>query len=327
MLNPVVKIIITDDTGREWLIESVGELEIVEDLGTITDTMSFQLPKKISWAGTSEELPIKRGNKVRCWTGFDSATSLGFVGFIRRIDTLKTPMRVECDDFAYITKVTPLNPKTIKAATLKEVMAYFAGVCGGLDIEEPADISFGNYRMTEPTVAKQMKALKDELGISSFFRLIDDEPVLHMGLETPNNYRKELDVEYGYNIMSEESLEYRHADDMKIKVKAIGVGADNSRKEVEYGDDGGETVTFYKYGTSDKKQLEVFAKAMYDNYTKRTGYKGTVPIVGEPAAHKGDVIKLTTSDGQTGRYSLRKVIRKFNTSVGLVQELELGIQL
>jgi hypothetical protein len=62
----IPKVEITIEGVNTWQFNGVASCEIIEDMDTLTDTCTIELPKKIKWEGaTGEMLPIKRGDKIR----------------------------------------------------------------------------------------------------------------------------------------------------------------------------------------------------------------------------------------------------------------------
>ena len=55
---------------KTWRFDKVAGVEITRDIDTLTDTCVVTLPKKVRWLGESS-LPIKRGDEVSVWLGYD----------------------------------------------------------------------------------------------------------------------------------------------------------------------------------------------------------------------------------------------------------------
>ena len=92
MLRLVSEIMIEgDDT---WLFTAVNEVNIVQDIESLTDTCELKLPKKIKWQNALEKNfkpPVKRGDKITVKLGYDDKLVTRFSGFIRSIDA-KVPI-------------------------------------------------------------------------------------------------------------------------------------------------------------------------------------------------------------------------------------------
>ena len=62
-------------TGKKWEFDKVAEVEITRDTDTLTDTCVLKLPKKVRWQN-EERIPIKRGDEVTVWLGYDDELEL-----------------------------------------------------------------------------------------------------------------------------------------------------------------------------------------------------------------------------------------------------------
>ena len=116
-------------------------------------------------------------------------------------------------------------------------------------------------------------------------------------------------------------MEYRRAEDIKLKVKATSVDRNNKRIELEMGDKDGEEISVFVYNV-DHDALKVFAEKALDQY-KYTGYQGSIETFGEPVVHKCDVAHIEISDGNGGDYLIKKVEVNFSIN-GYRQKIELG---
>ena len=86
-------------TGKKWEFDKVAEVEITRDTDTLTDTCVLKLPKKVRWQN-EERIPIKRGDEVTVWLGYDDELELAFRGFVTTIG-LKTPIEIHCEDYMF----------------------------------------------------------------------------------------------------------------------------------------------------------------------------------------------------------------------------------
>ncbi len=85
-------------SAKTWVFDKVASVEITRDIETLTDTCVLQLPKKVKWQGEST-LPIKRGDEVTVWLGYDGDLQFAFRGFITTLG-LKTPTTITCEEFS-----------------------------------------------------------------------------------------------------------------------------------------------------------------------------------------------------------------------------------
>ena len=79
-----------------WTFEKVSSVEITLDSESLTDTCVIKLPKKIKWQNEAE-IPLKRGDAVSVWLGYNGELELAFTGYIRTVG-FKNPVVITCED-------------------------------------------------------------------------------------------------------------------------------------------------------------------------------------------------------------------------------------
>jgi hypothetical protein len=320
---------VTISGDQTWVFTALSNCTIVEDTGNLTDTCVIELPKKISWQGNSigTRPPIKRGDKIIVKLGYtppgtppsDSDLKTRFVGFVRRVDA-KAPVKIECEDGMFLLKVEPAKQTGLGPTSLKGLISFLLEGTGIKYQLIDKDIDLGPYRITRPTIAQELNELKRERGLKAYFRHIDNESVLYVGYDYSHDWKNKESFIHSKNIIAEE-LEFRRAEDIRLKVKATSVDRKNRRIEVPMGDKDGEEISVFVYNVG-YDALKVFAEKALDQY-KYTGYQGSIETFGEPMVHKCDVAHIEISDGNQGDYLIKKVEVNFGTG-GYRQKIELG---
>jgi hypothetical protein len=317
--------------AQKWSFNALRSCVIVSDTDTLTDTCVIELPKKIKWEGAKDAAPpVRRGDKivVRLWYIEDSKERFEdskmpkmpiFEGYIRRVST-GNPVRLECEDGMFLLKTAEAKKKAFRSASLDELFSELLSGTGVKYSLIDKDIVLGPYRITRDTVAEELAELQREFGLMAYFRAIDDEYKLYAGFTYPLDGRKKEDFITGKNIVSE-SLEYRKAEDIKMKVKGISIQPDNKRIELEVGDKAGELRTVYHYGLT-RDELRVFAESELDRF-KYSGFQGSFTTFGEPAVTKTDIAHVESQDGNVGDYLIKKVETSFGMD-GYRQSVSLG---
>ena len=107
-------------TGKKWEFDKVAEVEITRDTDTLTDTCVLKLPKKVRWQN-EERIPIKRGDEVTVWLGYDDELELAFRGFVTTIG-LKTPIEIHCEDYMFQLKQKEAKKLSYKSATVEQIL-------------------------------------------------------------------------------------------------------------------------------------------------------------------------------------------------------------
>lgn len=110
MLKLCAKIEIKGD--KTWVFEKITACEIVRDSEALTITCKLILPRKVKWKGETSN-PIKRGDKISVWLGYDDNLQLAFTGYVLR-KGFKAPIEIFCEDEMFMLKQTPCVKKSYK---------------------------------------------------------------------------------------------------------------------------------------------------------------------------------------------------------------------
>ena len=307
-------------TGKKtWKFNSLHKCTIVEDITTLTDTCELMLPKKIIWESENNGVvPIKRGDAIIVKLGYDDDLEIRFSGYVRTVDA-KSPVKLKCEDGMFLLKHKSIKPKAFKNAMLEQVISYLLEG-SHLNFKVIENISLGKYRISKSTVAEALQELKQKHMLQSYFRTIDNESVLYIGLAYPTDGRNKIYLAHGKNIIKE-NFEYRDKDELRAKVEATSFGEKHKKTYVELGDTDGDVIKVRIDGLT-KPELEKYAKQALDRY-KQSGFKGSLETFGQPMVRKCDEIEIYASDGNSGVYLVKKNEIEFGMN-GFRQKIELG---
>lgn len=300
-----------------WTVEKVESIEITGDGDSLQDTCVIKLPKNARWGVSGSEIPIRRGDNVRVWLGYDGVLKLRFVGYVKEV-AAKTPTVITCEDEMMRLRQKAAKQKMYNSVTLSQLLDE---QLEGLDIvrydrESEAEVQLGCLRIEATTVAGVLSELKQNYGITSCFALVDEVPTLYCFTVLPALRRNAGRFEEGVNIISN-SLEYRRSEDVQVKIKGVSIQEDNSR--IEYSEGEGEERTIYRYGLN-MNELKVAVK----NELKRdkwSGLQGDFETFGMPRVEKMDVLDLYAA-GTRGRYRVKGVNVSFGSG-GYRQKIQL----
>lgn len=300
-----------------WTVEKVESIEITGDGDSLQDTCVIKLPKNARWGVSGSEVPIRRGDNVRVWLGYDGVLKLRFVGYVKEV-AAKTPTVITCEDEMMRLRQKAAKQKMYNSVTLSQLLDE---QLEGMDIvrydrESEADVQLGSLRIEATTVAGVLSELKQNYGITSCFALVDEVPTLYCFTVLPQLRRNAGKFEEGVNIISN-SLEYRRSEDVQVKIKGVSIQEDNSR--IEYSEGEGEERTIYRYGLN-MNELKVAVK----NELKRdkwSGLQGDFETFGMPRVEKMDVLDLYAA-GTRGRYRVKGVNISFGSG-GYRQKIQL----
>jgi hypothetical protein len=310
---------------RDWLFDHCVDCEIVSDINSLTDTCKITIPRRYRWKGKDiamgDDPYIKRKDKVVVQMGYDGKLKTQFVGYVKNIKA-GVPVTIECEDSMFLLKQEPIEKLTLRPGLKLEKW---------LDILLPddmkrvvSDVEMGALRVSKKTPSEVLEWIKNNYGLQFYFRLNSDgEPVLYAGLAYSQlaQDRKELTYRFGSNIIDANDLVYRRQEDVRLKIKAIGVKRNNTRTEVSIGDADGEirTVHYYEVDVDTLKK-----RAQEDlNRFKYTGYRGSFMTFGEPSIRIGDIASIVGNDyNPDGKYLVSKVTKRIGVTTGYKQTIE-----
>ena len=315
MFRLSAKVEISGEAGS-WTFEKITSCEIERDADALTATCKLTLPRKVKWEGQTSN-PIRRGDKIKVWLGYDDDPELAFVGYVLR-KGFKTPIEIFCEDEMFMLKQKPCVKKAYKSV---DIQTLLSDQNLGYDIKVLGEQSIGQYRTNFETVAELLAHLKEN-SIRTFFRFEDGKPVLYCGVLFDHGTELRQVFETGVNIISDSSLDEQKAEDVKIKLKVVSLQPDNKKKiKVEVGDADGERRTLHCYG-----KTEAEAKAWGEQELerlKRDGLTGSFQTFGHMLLDRLDIIGIKIDGERKGKYQIQKNTISYGSG-GFRQDITLG---
>ncbi len=315
MFRLSAKVEISGETGS-WTFGKITSCEIERDADALTATCRLTLPRKVKWQGQTSN-PIRRGDKIKVWLGYDDDLELAFAGYVLR-KGFKTPIEIFCEDEMFMLKQKPCVKKAYKSV---DIQTLLSDQNLGYDIRVLGEQSIGQYRTNFETVAELLAHLKEN-GIRTFFRFEDGKPMLYCGVLFDHGTELRQVFETGVNIISDSSLDEQKAEDVKIKLKVVSLQPDNKKKiKVEVGDDDGERRTLHCYGRTESE-----AKAWGEQELerlKRDGLTGSFRTFGHMLLDRLDIIGIKIDGERKGKYQVQKNTITYGSS-GFRQDITLG---
>lgn len=303
---------------KRWELAGVTEVEITLDTDQLTDTCKLTLPKRLKWDG-ERGMPVRRGDGVKVWLGYDGELQLAFTGYVRDVG-FKTPIVLTCEDEMMKLKQQPAVKKAYKSVTIESLLQD-QGISYKLNVM--GEQSLGQYRVTADTVASLLGHLKEN-GIRSFFRYENGEPVLYCGVLFDKDDKATQVFATGVNIISDESLEQQKSENIRLRVKAISLMPNNKKIKVEVGDADGEHRTLHTYNKTES-ELKAWAEQEIKRL-KRDGLKGSFTTFGAKLVDKLTAIGIKIDGEKQGVYQVSKNVIKYGTG-GFRQEITLGARI
>lgn len=314
MLKLSAKVEITGE--KKWVFEKITACEIVRDSEALTTTCKLTLPRKVKWKGETSN-PIKRGDKISVWLGYDDNLQLAFTGYVLR-KGFKAPIEIFCEDEMFMLKQKQCVKKSYKNVDIRTLLKD-----QGLpyDIKVLGEQNIGQYRVNFENVAELLAHLKEN-NIRTFFRIENDKPVLYCGVLFDHGNEMRQVFATGINIISDSSLDEQKAEDMKIKLKVVSLQPDNKKKiKVEVGDADGEKRTLHCYGKTEA-EAKAWGKQELERL-KRDGLTGSFQTFGHVLLDVLDVIGIKIDGERKGKYQVQKNTITFGSS-GFRQDITLG---
>lgn len=304
-------------SARTWVFDKITSCEIVRDTDTLTDTCVLQLPRKVKWQGEAD-VPIKRGDAITVWLGYDDNLQLAFKGYVTTIG-IKAPLVINCEDEMFALKAKATKKLSYASVTLEKLLGDQD--MGGVKVRVLGEQNIGQYRIKADTVSALLGHLKDN-GIRCFFKLVDGDPVLYCGVLFPFEGAMKQSFITGRNLISDDNLKIQNAADVKIKIKAISLQPDNKKKiRIEVGDTDGERRTLHAYNKTEA-ELKAWAEQELERL-KRDGLVGSFSTFGWELVDKLDVVGIIIDGIKRGKYQTTKNVITYGAE-GFRQEITIG---
>ena len=301
---------------KSWQVPFVSSVEITRDTEKLTDECKVTLPKRIKWDGEAQ-IPVKRGDSIKVWTGYGEDMELAFAGYVRSVG-IKTPIVLTCEDEMFKLKQMACTKKAYKNVNLGTLLKD-----QGLEnVKVFGEQNLGQFRVTDDTVAALLGRLQDS-GIRSFYRYEDGKPVLYCGVLFERDTQPSQVFATGVNLISDSSLEQQLAANIRLCIKAVSIMPDNKKIKVEVGDKDGEKRTIHTYNKTES-ELKAWAEQEIKRL-KVDGLTGSFTTFGYRLVDKLDAIGIKIDGNKMGVYQVKKNVIKYGTG-GYRQEITLGLR-
>ena len=305
-------------TGQKVELRKPSSCIIDSSWKLLTDRATIVLARNVrDFESTKVADVFRRGDKVSISLGYDGGFTEEFNGYISNVSA-DVPITVKCEDGMWILKQTPVNlslPKVSLVELLKQIVPASFSV-------ESVDFNLGAVRFSNMTVATVLDELKKEYGIYSY--VIGDK--LFCGkIYDRNDSLETLTINIDKQALPNHNLEFKSADDIFIKIKAVSTLTDGSKIEAEYGDEGGEIQQLTYFNIEDKNELKQLAKADYYRL-KVDKLIGTFTMFGAPSLIHGSKIELQSERHEqiNGIYFIEALKKDFNDSPKYHQRITIG---
>ncbi len=275
------------------VIDKVSHVIAKHSRKEMIQTAEVQLATKYVHKGQLKELSslLKKGDSIEIYAGYDSIVNLEFAGYISAVKK-SIPLVLECEDEMYQLKRQDVKPASWKTTTLVDVIQYIAGG-SKISGDVPAIELTPFYITGKQNKLEVLEALKSNYGIDIYYR--NRELYAGFAYLDQSVALKKVVYKIGYNTIEQDTqLQYVDSEDVRIKIKAVSVLADNTIYETQAGDADGQLRTIHLYNISKdniKKRAEEELKLW-----KFSGYRGKIGTLGLPYAEHGMIAIVRDED-------------------------------
>lgn len=259
------------------------------------------------------------GDFVTINMGYDSAFNEEFFGFVKRVN-FTTPVEIECEDWVYMLRKRNYV-KSWQQTTLSEVLNYLIAGTGLTLSNNVPEVNFKNFQLNT-NGADALQKIKDEYGLTVYFYGGE----LYAGLAYAVQ-RGTVKYRLRYNVIEDNNLTWRRAEDVELKIKAVCIRKDNTKIEAEVGDNDGDQRTLYFYDVENLSQLEQLAQEELQKY-KYDGYEGKITTFLQPFCDIAYVAELedTVYPERNGNYFVHTIEVKYGMN-GARRIVHLGLKI
>ena len=302
-------------------------MEIIKSIEELSDTATIKMPSKFIVRQNGEEKlvenALKVGDKVSIKLGYEEKyEGVEFTGFVVAIGS-KIPLEIKCEDAMWLLRRKNITHAFNDKTPLKTILQK---VVENTEIElsdKIPDVEVEKFIIRNANGTQVLQKLKEHLALSIY---LDSEGKLYAGLEQLNNLHKEAIYDLNYNLV-ENNLEYKTAEQKRLRIKYTYMDSKNKKKSVEVGDKDGELRTFHTSIISDEKKMEEMAHAEMQKL-KYDGFEGSVKSFLIPFSTNGmtAVIKDKEHPNREGKYFIKKVVTSFGNN-GARREISISNKL
>lgn len=316
-------------TIGEFEFKQVHHVTIERSVDELSDRAVIKLPTSflvkemgVGFKSLETDRAIKVGDAVQVQLGYAGILwNTEFTGYVKRIKP-GIPVEIESEDAIYLLRKTNVSYE-FKSTSLRNILSTIVPA-DVLQLHDAIpDIQIERFYIREASVAQALQKIKEEFNLNIY---VTGDNKLFAGLKQQLNALENVDLNYGINVV-DDGLEFRRKEDVRLRIRAVGIAEDNKRIDVEVGDEDGELQTYHYRNIRNKVDLERLAESKLVQ-NKFDGYRGEITTKLYPYCTRGwaaNVINPKYPD-QDGRYHIDKITVEFGND-GATRTIELGAKL
>ena len=314
-----------DINGKRF--QRLADVEVVASMKSLGTYATLKIPTTarlsrgdefISEVETAKTFAV--GDPISIYFGYNGNLVEEFRGTVRRIRPT-TPVEIECEDQVFELKRKRLL-KSFRNVSLEQVLNFILADTGIEVVNDPPEINFKTFYLKNVNAAQALEKIRKEYGLTIYFPQYG-QLVVGLASETDGTIVK---YTLGCNVVSHQ-LEWEDESDVSLKIKAIAVAKNNTRREAEVGDPDGDLRTLYFYDLGDDEDLSARAQEEILKY-KYSGYRGSITGFLLPNCRPGNTARFKDEnfDNREGDYLVEEVKTKLTTNGGR-RTVKLGLKL
>ncbi|MCX4331353.1 MAG: hypothetical protein OSJ24_04045 [Muribaculaceae bacterium] len=302
---------------KRWTIKQVHNVRIVRDIDSIMDTCEIEITKKILWDGR-KECPLKRGDFIVVYLGYDNNFELAFKGRVLNIYQLDT-LKIFCGNEMCILGYENIEIGTEKSEDFK---AYISRIFPGKKVRIDETIRIGQFYQWRGVACEMFDFIKLRYNIRTYYILEDGEDVLCFGNLNNDKIKAVYDTEK--NIVKHSlKLNREYLDGYSFV--GISINAKNEKIRADYlvGQPPYRKRTkVFRYYNLTQEELNDEMYRMREEFFL-TRFSGDLTVFGSNLIEKYDLIGLKRNGEKLGMYRVVKNVITFGLN-GYRQKITLG---
>ncbi|HEY0612292.1 MAG TPA: hypothetical protein VGD35_21610, partial [Chitinophaga sp.] len=300
------------------------DVKIKRSIYSFVDTATITLPASARLKTETQDVPqsvstarsFQEGDKVEIWLGYDSDDNLHreFSGFVKSVNAA-TPCVIDCEGYSWQLRRKNVPWSTEDDETkLKDLLAKLVE---GTDITLSKSIpDVPVHQICEGNISGT-EAL-DWIKKNMYLTVYLSENELYAGwdyIAQPDKVNAKYRI--GWNLVKDDQLKFRWAEDVKVQVRAISFNNRNEAVVGMAGDSGGVTKNIRVDGFHSEAELKKVAKTEADKL-RYDGFEGKVTGFLQPFALPGykAILQDPHYKDREGTYLIESTEVKFGMSGG-----------
>ena len=300
-----------------YRVNTLRSVSVKRSVEQLSDTALITLPGTLINQPLEVNDKIHVGDPVRIELGYEGHMNEEFTGYVKRINTDDTEIKIECEDELYLwdvsvkdkqygSKTAPVSLKMILHELAKQVNKKYK-------IECDYEFNYTTFTFSKATALDVLRKIQEETKANIYFT----GNTLHLHPQYSNGALGGTTVKYNMtlNVISA-SLKYKKANEQKLKIEIEYKTPKGETKKESVGVDGGKVIKKV-INTDDIGSLKRIAENEY-NLWCYDGYEGDLTGWLVPYCQPADCVEIIdpTKQCKNGTYYVVATDVEFSANGG-----------